>query len=364
MIYKTLYLYDKGKGLEQKMVSIIVPAYNAEGSIAKCITSIIHQTYKNIEIIVVDDGSQDSTASIIDGLAKKHKNIKCFHQVNSGVSKARNIGLNNTQGEYVYFVDADDFLEKDTLMKLVKLSKITDVDLIASEIVDKYGTSKTRGIYIKKNNFVALNKKSIAENMFYIRMGSAVGKLYKKSIIANNQLKFQENISLAEDLIFVHKYVMCCSSIAKIGSSNYFVVNKPVSLSKMYLSNIELVIKEQVKIFEAIFETFPIYKDIYYQYEMNYIANGNIMYVKNMYLKGNPYTRKERLKNIRNLYKSGNCKIFHQLKSNDKPKLFTDKIYCLIFKTNSIYIIDLFFGIREQIRDLKTKLQYRRVVHE
>ena len=98
------------KAYKNKMVSIIIPIYNVEKYSDECITSVINQTYKNIEIILVDDGSPDNCGKICDNYALKDKRIKVIHEKNGGLSFARNTGLNIATGEYVYFLDSDDYL--------------------------------------------------------------------------------------------------------------------------------------------------------------------------------------------------------------------------------------------------------------
>ena len=102
----------------EDLISVIVPVYNVEKYLNKCIDSIINQTYKNLEIILVDDGSQDSSGKICDEYTKKDNRIKVIHKENGGVSSARNIGLNNATGEWIAFIDADDWVDEEYLQTL------------------------------------------------------------------------------------------------------------------------------------------------------------------------------------------------------------------------------------------------------
>ena len=95
------------------LISIIIPAYNIENYIAKCLDSLLNQTYKNLEIIVVDDGSSDNTGKIVDDYVLRYKNIKAIHKKNGGVSSARNSGIDVANGEYIGFVDGDDIVDKE-----------------------------------------------------------------------------------------------------------------------------------------------------------------------------------------------------------------------------------------------------------
>lgn len=105
------------------LVTIIVPVYNVEKYLKKCVDSILNQTYKNIEVILIDDGSSASDKSpiICDEYAKKDKRIKVIHKINGGLSSARNAGLDIAKGDYIYFVDSDDWIDKDTIKDNIKI---------------------------------------------------------------------------------------------------------------------------------------------------------------------------------------------------------------------------------------------------
>ena len=120
------------------LFSIIVPVYNVEKYIHKCIESFICQTYKDIEIILVDDGSTDNSSSIFDEYADKDKRIRVIHKKNGGLSDARNAGIEIASGEYILFVDSDDYIETDTCRKLLKYTKL-DCDIIIADAIAEDG---------------------------------------------------------------------------------------------------------------------------------------------------------------------------------------------------------------------------------
>lgn len=108
---------------KQELVSIIIPAYNAERSIVRCINSVAKQTYRNIEIIVINDGSTDKTLELLKKIECEHSNIKVINKRNGGVSKARNDGISNAKGKYIYFADSDYYINEDTISKMVEVQK-------------------------------------------------------------------------------------------------------------------------------------------------------------------------------------------------------------------------------------------------
>ena len=115
--------------MDEKLVSVIIPAYNIEDYIGRCLDSIISQTYKNLEIIVVDDGSRDYTGEILDNYAKKDRRIKVIHKENGGVSSARNKGIEAAEGDYIGFIDGDDLIEPEMYKTLVDLLEEENADI-------------------------------------------------------------------------------------------------------------------------------------------------------------------------------------------------------------------------------------------
>lgn len=122
------------KERKDELISVVVPIYNVEKYIEKCIDSIINQTYTNLEIILVDDGSPDKCGKICDEYAKRDKRIKVIHKENGGVSSARNIGLDNLNGEYVTFIDADDYISNNYCEELLNALKTENADCVACRI--------------------------------------------------------------------------------------------------------------------------------------------------------------------------------------------------------------------------------------
>ena len=129
------------------LVSVILPVYNVEQYLKQCIDSVLAQTYQNIEIILVDDGSSDSTRKICDDYSIQHNNIKTLHKHNGGASSARNYGLKHANGEYVYFLDSDDYLINNAIEKMAVCAANNQADLVFIEAKSIY----EKGNEIKSN---------------------------------------------------------------------------------------------------------------------------------------------------------------------------------------------------------------------
>ncbi len=181
-----------------KMISVIVPAYNAEDYIERCLNSILNQTYRNFEIIVVNDGSTDATGNIIDKMAKENSKIYCLHTDNGGVSRARNQGIERARGEYLTFVDSDDWIESDMLSLLMNDIQKYDADISMCSYWSFYsGEAKPIG---NQGNITVLDKDHALECLLKGRLfsGGLWAKLYHKSLLEglqlNEQIRYNEDI--------------------------------------------------------------------------------------------------------------------------------------------------------------------------
>ena len=189
--------------MKKSIISIIVPVYKTEKCLNKCIESIVNQTYKNLEIILVDDGSPDKCPMICDEWAEKDKRIKVLHIANNGVANARNAGLDIMNGEYVAFIDSDDWIDLDMLDYLKKELEKNNADIACINFYFEYLNKKTR---LMTTNRFTLESKSIVTNYIKDKIRPEVcGKLYKSSIIKN--YRFNTKIKYGEDLLYNY-YVM------------------------------------------------------------------------------------------------------------------------------------------------------------
>ena len=185
--------------MDEKLVSVIIPAYNIEDYIGRCLDSIISQTYKNLEIIVVDDGSRDHTGEILDNYAKKDRRIKVIHKENGGVSSARNKGIEVAEGDYIGFIDGDDLIEPEMYKILVDLLEEENADIahcgyqmVFPDRVDYYHNTGKKKIQTTEEGLKDLLSGEIIEP-------GLVNKLYKKELIKNCRL--DETVKINEDLL-------------------------------------------------------------------------------------------------------------------------------------------------------------------
>ena len=203
-------------------VSIIVPVYNVEKYLSRCLESIINQTYKNLEIICANDGSTDNSLKILQNYAQKDKRIHVIDRKNGGLSAARNNGLNVATGEYCYFVDSDDWIELCTIEKLVKIITTHDVDFVEHSLINVSENSSCIAMTKAYDNWVNSYDKSEGINNVPIDINRKIlsvawNKLYKMDIMNKFHCRFPEGL-INEDELFLWEYGIHCK--------NYYYLNE------------------------------------------------------------------------------------------------------------------------------------------
>lgn len=191
------------------LVSVIIPNYNAEKYIEKCITSVVNQSYRNVEIIVVDDGSTDASWGIITRLASEYTNIKAQRQGNLNAAIARNRGMEMSNGKYLFFLDSDDMVTMESITELVRCAEEEEADLV----IGNYTLIDEEDRELRKCRFISTS--TIYENPMYLvgMVPNPSNKLFRKQIIEENQVIWG-NVRIGQDLNFFLKYLMCCKRVS------------------------------------------------------------------------------------------------------------------------------------------------------
>ena len=204
--------------MKKDLISVILPVYNAECWLHKCLDSLIEQTlFDKMELIIVNDGSTDESAQIMDDYSKQYENIQCIHILNGGVSNARNIGLDNCNGEYIAFVDADDYFDRNFIENLYRAMD-EECDISCSGFIAEYSNKNIKRCADKE--YVFSNKESIYQFLIADSLDPNVtDKLFRRNIVLKE--KFDKNISLAEDQWFLFKCLKRVRKIKIIPFANY-----------------------------------------------------------------------------------------------------------------------------------------------
>lgn len=240
----------------ETQLSIIMPVFNADKYLNRCIESILAQSYKDFELIIINDGSVDNTKNICEYYSTKDERIKVITKINAGQSAARNDGLKIAKGEYIQFVDADDWLEPCACENLIDNLKDNDVDLVMASysFINKKNTSKLKfvdEVYEIQDFIPKLYKyfESWAFNVLW-------NKIYKAEIIKGNKIIFDEKLNYSEDLIFNLKYLSKVRSL-KISSCNVYNYNK-INEGSSTKKNISIMYDIQFDAYKTISEIFEL----------------------------------------------------------------------------------------------------------
>ena len=209
----------------KNMISIIIPIYNAENHLRKCVDSVLAQTYTNLEIILVNDGSTDGSEKVCESYRMKDSRIIVFHKKNGGVSSARNLALEHMQGDYVMFVDSDDWIEKNMCESMVKEALIHNAMLAISLGINRDAEGKLTDEGKLGDNGSSRIIDVAGEFSFLDEYAPGVvwGNLYRRDCISD--LRFDEDIFLGEDTLFFARAVKRCSQIVWLPQRFYNYVN-------------------------------------------------------------------------------------------------------------------------------------------
>ena len=244
-------------------VSVIVPVYNVEKYLAECLDCLVNQTLNDIEILCINDGSTDNSPEILESFAKKDSRIKVIHKDNQGAGATRNVGLDNAIGEYIYFLDADDFIELDTLEETYNSSAENDLDVLIFQLInyddekDEYYNS---GYYDmpKLAEFiegdVVFNYKDIGDLIFNVAV-SPVNKLYKRELINKFNVRFPEGMIFEDNIFFWNVF---------LNAKRILFVKKHYYIRRVHLSSVmgsaSIKFIDTIKIHNMVIEIFKEHK--------------------------------------------------------------------------------------------------------
>lgn len=267
--------------MNQPLVSIILPVYNAQSHLARCVGSICAQTYRNIEIIILNDGSKDQSLPVCEEFRQKDPRILLVDKANSGVSDTRNLGLKLASGKYVEFVDSDDYLDPDFTERLVAAAEENEADFVIApyKMVIPAGASKpeqvldkiqdelgvmsvarppevreygflSAGVYDKDTFALRLMDKPAS--YFYSVLWN---KLYRRDILTGNDIQFVSEMRWAEDLVFNLRYIQYAERFVAIDKPGYYYVQNPQSICHTQI-NLASIVQNKLQVFRY-------YKELY-----------------------------------------------------------------------------------------------------
>lgn len=263
-----------------ELVTVIIPVYNVEAYLYKCIKSVQNQTYRHLEIILIDDGSTDQCPMICDEIALNDSRIRVFHKENGGLSCARNTGINHAQGKYIFFLDSDDYLEPETFEYLVKKIEETEADMAVCD----WTWADSNGTPIEWECPKRFKEELISGEEFLYKSSIGIGwdniiacnKLYKKELFDN--LRFMEG-KIHEDVFFFHEVCARCKSVVVTGRILYVHIKRPKSITQTditvkrldalegFMARAVFLVKyKDIKMREAFYHTMNMFFYLAFQY--------------------------------------------------------------------------------------------------
>ena len=347
-------------------VSIIVPVYNAENYLERCVNSLRNQTLEEIEIILVDDSSTDSSLEMCSQMAETDPRIKVIHKVNEGAGLARNAALGIATGEYIGFVDSDDFVENDMFETLYKKAKQYDSELVMSGVFFVDGnTFSQKGDRERKTYFESDTHFETEDALKQLRMGivgstpkesddskygmSIWKNLFRLDVIRKNGLTFEsEREMLSEDALFMIDYISCISKATGINEAFYNYCRNEGSISKSYkkdrFEKSLVFINEVEKRFEKDInaDEYGIYTDRFRQAMCRVICSQEIMYAKENNVRYNDL--RKRLKRV--CLHSLTVKALNSYPIGTLP--FKQRIFAYGMKFRLYFMLKLLVGFRSK----------------
>lgn len=235
--------------IEKSLVSVIVPVYNCERYIKRCLNSIINQTYKNIEVIVIDDGSTDNSREIIHESIIGDDRFSLFSKVNTGASDTRNFGLSNSKGEYIVFVDADDWINPNMIKNNVEFMTKKNVDMVINDFYYDYPSQVTVSKTFNENEGILqvgdVKKQLICSST----LNSQCISMYSNRIIKDKKILFPKNIKYGEDKLFNMCYVDFINSAYYTNKAYYhYEIHNNSGCRKIHDSHLVMYDKEIKKV--------------------------------------------------------------------------------------------------------------------
>ena len=325
--------------MKNDMISIIIPIYNVEKYLEKCLDSILNQTYKNLEIILIDDGSTDNSPNICNSYCEKDKRIKIIHKNNEGVSSARNKGIELSTGKYIVFIDSDDYVSNEHIEVLYDCIISNNVDLVISNLID----ISEDGIILnneEKESFLMNKdqclKELLSEDNFY---HLCCGNIYRKDLL--EKIRFNCKYRIAEDLDFLYRYIKQISSAYFLSKNTYYYLKREGSATNSIYSE---KWNDELKICNFIISEMVELENNFHKYAKRKYIRLNINQAYRFKLNKN---QTKILKNNIKIYKN---EMFNSKLFDNKEKL---KIFLLL---KSYYLFKIVSNIKDKIIKYKRSL--------
>lgn len=324
-------------------ISVILPCYNVEKYIAKSIQSVLNQTYTDFELLVVIDGSPDNSKAIAEDF--NDERITIYEKPNGGLSDARNYGLERAEGEFVYFMDSDDWIEPDLLLDNIAIIAEKDIDVVIFGYIQD--DEDTEGRVINSKSMVPpkicleKGKDNFPTDSHIIGLlGYAWNKIYRKSLLQNNNLKFEKGTSLIEDILFNSQVYQKVTTICFNDKCYYHYLNRevPTLMKKFHANSFDLT-KRRIFAVDDFLKDWKVEEAIREQRKAAGVVGGIRGRIHNLYAYKNQLSEKEVKNYIRKMLNDPLTEKYVRLYQTKTKK---DLLYKLMIKYKMINILTFF----------------------
>ena len=321
-------------------VSIIVPVYNVEKFLKNSIESLLNQTYKNIEIILINDGSTDGSLNVIKELAKQDNRIVVINKQNTGVSDTRNVGIECAKGKYITFFDSDDYVENTYIEDTIEVMKKYNVELVNVGFFSEVESENTSVQEFYMDSKLYSNKEEIKEDFVALWDNAMLyniwNKIYVKDIIDKNNIRFSGK-SHGEDVEFNMDYLLCTSSLYNIGKCYYhYIRERQGAATNKYVENFYDFRLQEYYDFDEFFEKYGIKKEQYIEFLSRRYLERTLGCVENIFVKNCKLKFKDKNKLVKKIV---NNEVTVKALKVAKPRSLKVKCMLIPYKIKSVIIV-------------------------
>ena len=334
------------------MISVIMPVYNSERHLGRAIESILGQTYRDLELIIIDDGSTDSSPTLIKRYAQTDQRVRVISQVNSGVSAARNVGINEAVGEWLYFIDSDDYVDRSFLQDMMAYRE--SYDMLITGVNRHYINREKQDCIIMPPNLEVSNDikygeflgKVITDHRQDLVFNYLWNKLIRSTMVIDSNVRFNEKISLGEDFLFICDLLDQSIRIKTIAKAYYhYNIHEGISLARQFYQN---ELERRDLLFQRIIDLYTHYS-IYHQYREDLeIREGRFSYysLSKINNKSCDLIRNEKIKYIAEIIRERKKFISMYLDRENGMKNRIKRIIILIGNARLVYLMFSAFFFR------------------
>lgn len=333
-------------------VSLIIPVYNVEDYIERCLTSVVKQTLKDIEIIIVNDGSSDKSMEIVNRFDVKYANIYIVNKVNGGLSSARNSGLKVASGKYIAFIDSDDYIDETMLEQMYNSAEVNGFEIVACNLTKVDLSDKI--LEVQKNtvnyNHTYAKHDVIGEYLLNNIPSYAWNKLYLKKLFDEYKITYPEG-RLYEDIGTTFELLFRAEKIGFIDKSLYFYVQRDGAITKVpsFKAGIDIIlIIDGIKSILEANDMYNNYEEAFQNFALKYLFLANVLFYKRYVLTKD----KEKLNRFKKLATTRMQYLKFKVILKSKYLKTTDKLKYILLKSSTIYLA---VSIRESLLKLKNK---------